>query len=111
MRECEECREAFRAASTGRPAKYCSSSCRRKAWEREQIRKAVDAERERAEAAQQEAVVLAVARALAAERSGQFRSDESEKRLNETPPQARRPRRRSGMTASPMPLLPLDEDG
>ncbi|WP_338909678.1 hypothetical protein [Streptomyces nigra] len=94
MRECARraCRREFLLAATGRPAKYCSPKCRRLAWdedrreEQEQrIEAAVRAERERAEAQQREAVVAAVARALAGQRPAEFRSDVSPLRPNETP--------------------------
>lgn len=97
MRACERvgCQESFRLAATGRPARFCSSRCRRLAWEQERaeaqqraIEEAVEAERARAAEAQREAVVAAVARAVAAERQAQFRSDGTENRRNETPPAA-----------------------
>jgi endogenous inhibitor of DNA gyrase (YacG/DUF329 family) len=51
-RECPQCREAFQAAETGRPATYCSATCRKEAWlKRRQDRavaQAVEAERQRA---------------------------------------------------------------
>lgn len=51
MRACAHCREAFEVAATGRPPKYCSASCRRKAWETGRLQAARDqgaeAERER----------------------------------------------------------------
>jgi len=105
MRACQHCNEAFEAATTGRPPKYCSATCRKKAWEAERLR---------------QIVVVEVAKAVAAERRRANRGNETPFRGNETPPQARAPeplppaprqtRRRSGMTGSAMPLpLPLDE--
>lgn len=41
MRICEHCKEPFHQASTGRPPKFCSSTCRKKAWEAEKMRQAV----------------------------------------------------------------------
>ncbi|CAM5546737.1 hypothetical protein SALBM217S_02341 [Streptomyces griseoloalbus] len=96
MRACQHCNEGFEVAATGRPPKYCSSKCRKAAWEAERFR---------------QAVVVEVAKRLAAERRRENRRNEtpgsSGIRRNETPPQATPPnpaRRRSGMTASAMPL-------
>lgn len=78
MRVCEFCKEGFELASTGRPPRYCSSTCRKNAWHARQT---------------DEAVAGAVARALAAERRrvanrGNETPGTSENRGNETPPQA-----------------------
>ncbi|GGQ50147.1 hypothetical protein GCM10010279_69320 [Streptomyces mutabilis] len=51
MRACQHCQESFELASTGRPPKYCSSTCRKNAWHeektRQQVAAAVAAERRR----------------------------------------------------------------
>lgn len=118
MRVCHHCQEPFTPAATGRPPKYCSATCRKKAFDQRKL---------------DEAVIAAVARAIAAERRRENRGNETRQssgnRGNETPAQATlpapaatpqeqplvreraappalppRPRRRSGMTASAMPL-------
>jgi hypothetical protein len=43
MRVCQHCHEGFEAATTGRPPKYCSATCRKAAWEAEKLRQAVAA--------------------------------------------------------------------
>ncbi|MEV4500358.1 hypothetical protein AB0J84_32300, partial [Micromonospora arborensis] len=58
---------------TGRPPRYCSATCRKKAWEARKL---------------QEAVTVAVAKAVAAERRAANRGNETRKRGNETPPAA-----------------------
>lgn len=74
LRICQHCDGEFPVASTGRPPKYCSSTCRKNAWHAERTR---------------EAVTVAVAKALAAERRGSIRGNEtrpaSDIRGNETP--------------------------
>ncbi|RSS59836.1 hypothetical protein [Streptomyces sp. WAC01280] len=77
MRVCAHCAEGFALASTGRPPKYCSSACRKSAWEKAKFEAAVD-----------QAVVVALAKAVAAEQ----RKSRRENRRNETPtlPEIRR---------------------
>jgi hypothetical protein len=124
MRVCQHCQESFELASTGRPPRYCSATCRKAAWEKRRLN---------------EAVAVAVAKAVAAEqRRAANRGNETRQtpviRGNETPPQVRAPqpvqppepqqtelvlpegwqaplpprrnlsRRRAGMEASPMPF-------
>ncbi|GGT60117.1 hypothetical protein GCM10010271_74120 [Streptomyces kurssanovii] len=78
MKVCEHCREGFALASTGRPPKYCSSTCRKAAFDKRKL---------------DEAVVAAVARAVAAERRRSNRGNETRRvpdiRGNETPGPAR----------------------
>jgi hypothetical protein len=76
MRACQHCNEAFEVAATGRPPKFCSATCRKKAWEAERIR---------------QAVTVAVAKAVAAERRRANRGNETLNRGNETPSQATLP--------------------
>lgn len=81
MRVCQQCQESFELAATGRPPRYCSSTCRKKAWERRRL---------------DEAVAVAVAKAVAAEqRRARNRGNETPQapgnRGNETPPQATAP--------------------
>lgn len=88
MRVCQHCQEAFELATTGRPPRYCSATCRKKAWEKRRL---------------DEVVAIAVAKAVAAEqRRAQIRGNESRQtpdiRGNETPPQA------SGPTQPQLPL-------
>ncbi|MFE6430854.1 hypothetical protein ACFVOB_35940 [Streptomyces rochei] len=51
MKVCQHCRVPFELASTGRPPTYCSSTCRKNAWQdaktRQQVEAAVAAERRR----------------------------------------------------------------
>jgi hypothetical protein len=81
MRVCRFCQESFQRASTGRPPRYCSATCRKKAWEKARL---------------DEAVAVAVAKAVAAEqRRAANRGNETPatpaNRGNETPAQARAP--------------------
>ncbi|GAA3538817.1 hypothetical protein GCM10022263_27950 [Nocardioides daeguensis] len=80
MRACQQCQESFTIASTGRPPRYCSATCRKKAWEARKM---------------QEVVAVAVAKAVAAERRRANRGNETRQapdiRGNETPPQATAP--------------------
>ncbi|MBB4717855.1 hypothetical protein BJ965_007842 [Streptomyces luteogriseus] len=81
MRVCQHCQESFELAATGRPPRYCSATCRKSAWEKRRL---------------DEAVAIAVAKAVAAEqRRGRIRGNETrqapENRGNETPPQATAP--------------------
>lgn len=80
MRACQHCNEAFEGAATGRPPKFCSSRCRKAAWEAERFR---------------QAVVVEVAKRLAAERRRENRRNETPDlpgiRQNETPVQAMLP--------------------
>jgi hypothetical protein len=43
MKRCEHCRVLFELASTGRPPKFCSATCRKDAWHAEKTRQQVDA--------------------------------------------------------------------
>ncbi|MFD9246845.1 hypothetical protein ACFV0D_33965 [Streptomyces sp. NPDC059556] len=74
MRVCGHCQESFALASTGRPPKYCSATCRKAAFDKRRL---------------DEAVVAAVAKAVAAERRRSNRGNETrtpaENRGNETP--------------------------
>ncbi|MFD4143028.1 hypothetical protein [Streptomyces sp. NPDC058572] len=51
MRVCEYCEEPFTLAATGRPPKFCSSTCRKNAWyqarTRQEVALAVTEERRR----------------------------------------------------------------
>ncbi|MGN3955063.1 hypothetical protein ACGV4K_08150 [Streptomyces sp. WAC8370] len=90
MRACQHCNESFELASTGRPPRYCSATCRKKAWEKRRL---------------DQAVAVAVAKAVAAEqRRGRNRGNETPgtpaNRGNETPSQARAPQQ---------PQLPLPD--
>jgi hypothetical protein len=80
MRVCQHCQESFELATTGRPPRYCSATCRKKAWEARKL---------------QEAVAVAVAKAVAAEQRRANRGNETrqapENRGNETPSQATAP--------------------
>lgn len=77
MRVCQHCQESFELATTGRPPRYCSGTCRKKAWEKRRL---------------DEAVAIAVAKAVAAEqRRGRIRGNETPIRRNETPSQATAP--------------------
>jgi hypothetical protein len=40
QRKCQWCREWFTPARRGRPARYCSPSCRQRAYERRRLEKA-----------------------------------------------------------------------
>ncbi len=77
MKACQHCNEAFEVAATGRPPKFCSSRCRKAAWEAERFR---------------QAVVVEVAKRMAAERRRENRRNETQEasgnRRNETPSQA-----------------------
>jgi hypothetical protein len=92
MRVCQQCEEGFEAATTGRPAKFCSATCRKKAWETARIR---------------QAVVVEVAKAVAAERRRANRGNETPasrgNRGNETPAQtgARAPDPRTAWQTEP----------
>lgn len=70
MRVCHHCQESFRLASTGRPPRYCSATCRKAAWEARKLA---------------EAVAVAAAKAVAAERR---RVSRAANRGNETPVRA-----------------------
>lgn len=103
MRVCQHCNEGFEVATTGRPPRYCSATCRKKAWEKRRL---------------DEAVAIAVAKAVAAEqRRGRIRGNETpgppENRGNETPPQATAPPAtpdpRRGWTWSGLQMLPLED--
>ncbi|MEU5446142.1 MULTISPECIES: hypothetical protein [Streptomyces] len=81
------CGKPITPARTGRPPKYCSDSCRKRAWEAERLR---------------QAVVVELARIAAAHQQRSNRPDETPIRPDETPaapepPPARTPRR--GRTA------------
>lgn len=81
MRVCQHCQESFELATTGRPPRYCSATCRKAAWEKRRL---------------DEAVAIAVAKAVAAEqRRGRIRGNETPQapgnRGNETPSQATAP--------------------
>ncbi|MEV5667115.1 hypothetical protein [Streptomyces flaveolus] len=43
MQVCQQCGVPFELAATGRPPKYCSSTCRKNAWYEEKTRQQVDA--------------------------------------------------------------------
>lgn len=106
MRACQHCQESFELASTGRPPKFCSATCRKAAWEAEKLR---------------EAVAVAKAQAVAAERRrvarlanrGNETPEAPDIRGNETPPQATAPPveadPRRGWTWSGLQMLPLDD--
>lgn len=80
MRVCQHCQSGFELAATGRPPRYCSSTCRKAAWEARRL---------------QEAVAVAVAKAVAAEQRRANRGNETRQtagnRGNETPSQATQP--------------------
>jgi len=104
MRVCQHCNEGFEVAATGRPPRFCSSTCRKKAWEAERFRRAVDEQ-------VREKVTVAVAKAVAAERRrAAIRGNETPIRQNETPPPPPEPAVRdprwtwSGLGMVPMPL-------
>lgn len=84
MKACQYCQESFELASTGRPPRYCSATCRKKAWEAEKIRQAVTVAKAQAVAAERRRVAQLANR-------GNETLPQLDIRGNETPSQATPP--------------------
>ncbi|MFZ3599859.1 hypothetical protein [Streptomyces sp. BH104] len=85
MRVCHHCNESFRISPTGRPPKYCSATCRKKAWEKERLEAALEQARAEGRAAGVAQGVAAERRRAALKPQGEIRGNETEFRGNETP--------------------------
>jgi hypothetical protein len=97
LRICQHCGDEFPAASTGRPARYCGGTCRKRAHDQRRI---------------DEAVAAAMAKAVAAERRrnrGNETKAAPESRGNETPVAGQRPGHWSMSALSMLPLW-VDDD-